>query len=724
MGLFTHSLVNSTSTLARLSGTPSRRSPARTKARPPADQHSLETLEPRALMSPVVASVQFSQNPATAGAALVINVEASSAAGLRAVSIFRDVNTNGVWDRNIDEPLGDIFQQASPGRFQRTITPGESWARNSRIVAAAVDVNGAWGSPFGVSLTVNQRPSATGAVLSASQARLGQPVTLTASASDDTGVRAMTAFIDVDLNSRWTPGVDRWLADDFSADPLTGNFEFTLMPASNWPAQASIRVDAVDVNGAWAAASRSAGTIRITAPPSVQNLTVVAANATGQGANPMRFSVAASDETGIAAVTFYLDLDNNGRWSPNVDQSLGESRVPQTGTNVYSIIVATDLAGLASARVLADAVDTDGNWTGAPTGTNASLPRVPTVNQFLADTARGQISLGADAWFAAEGSAAAAPVSFVRFVADANFNGVEDSGDVVIADIAAGAAQQQGWRHYYRLTSGDVASLPGSYQWIAIPRFSDNGDMVSGPARVGVARAFTPAEPIVLRVDARVGVDAGTGSAVTPLAGTQFRVSADVFSASAVHGVTFFWDRNLNGRWDAGNDIDLGYSLATMNGMSGRAELVGTIRADMAGPGAIVAAARVFDANSASVWSVARSQKIDRVFAGPRLTLASSSVTGSILTIDVDARDDFGVNRIFGYLDLNGNGIDSQDTQVAASLVSGDRRNGRWRITIDLSSVPSNLSTVRIQGVDFYRGTGTTDGPPTGLRSDVVTWTT
>jgi hypothetical protein len=647
-----------------------------------------------------------------AGGSVVATIDATSTLGLRAASFFRDVNGNGAWDAGVDQALGDSFTQVSPGRFQRTIVTSPNWDRTTRIVANVVDTAGVWSIARTVSITVNHAPVVSTAYLSASSAIAGQTIRAFATGSDDAGIQLMTAYIDVDGNGSWTGGEDVWLADDTTANG-SGVYEFVLVVGDDWPASSPIRIDALDSNGLGSGAPRLAGTLHVNVAPVVQTPTYGLGDATpAQPVNPYVFTATATDNISVAAVTFWLDLDNNGVWTPNVDQSLGESRTKLNGTNDFRITVYSDLAGLETATVLADAMDSDGAWTGAPRAVTVTAPRLPHVIQFLIDTSNNRYTLGAEGSFPAVGEDAEAPIPEIEYVADVNFNGVRDDSDVLIAVVSATTDLAEGWRHYYRLDSGDIGDLPASYQWLAIPVFTGpDGESVHGAARVGIAKAFTIEEPLAMRVTAVVGLDQNSNAAPA-IPGNRFHATADGFAPTGVQAVKFFWDRNVNGILDAGTDIDLG-TVTVNGGMSAQAVLDGTITEPMIGPGAIGAIVRTVTM-SGERWSPPRSQKIDRIISAPIITLAGSSRSGNQLTIDIDAWDDFGVKGLSGYLDTDGNGIDDGDPIYTLTRISGGPRSGRWRVTINVSAVAAG-SVINLRGMDFYRGAG-----GTGMNGNVL----
>jgi hypothetical protein len=663
-------------------------------------ENPLEQLEKREFLSTTVSSLSVLPEPATAGVAATVVIEASATGGVRAVTIFRDVDGNGRWTAGVDQSLGDIFAASSDGKFRRAIVPQVGWGRSVRIVADAVSNTGQWtGAPRGLTFVNNTRPTATLANLSTSMVARGGSVTVTMDATDDTSVRAMTAFLDVDGNGVWTPGVDRSLGNAYTRDVGTGRFSITFAAGAELGNGGTVRVDAVDADGAWTGAPRSAGAFTINTPPVLGAVRAQWENATpSTPRHGLTLSVNATDDVGVRAVTFFLDLDGNGAWTAGVDQSLADVFTPVNGST-YRATVYTDLAGLTSASIVADAVDTQGLWTGSRPSATVTPLRSSQVVSFYVDTTSG-VSLAAEAWVPPSGSSGAAQVSGVDYYADVNQNGVVDAGDQLVATGTVGTLQASGaWRYLVRLNSTQIASLPSSpYGWLAAARVSTgDGGFVLGPARMAIARSWPIGTPTVTRVLVNTDASATIGDA--------WSVSVTGFAGGGLTGITLFFDTNHNGQWDAGIDIDLGFNTADAN--PGTVTFSGTYSEAMRRGGAFTAAALVRSGGT-DTWSVTRSARPQTIIAGPSTTLVGTpSVSGNTITLEVDAVDDFAVRTINVWIDLNNDGIrDPGERMGTATLIAGSRSSGRWRLTIDLGVAPSGSYTLAWQGVDYSRGLG------------------
>lgn len=660
----------------------------------------VEQLEQRAFLSTTVSAVSITPDPATAGIAATVVIEASATGGVRAVSIFRDVDGNGRWTAGVDQALGDIFAASQDGRFRRAIVPQAGWGRNVRIVADAVSNSGQWsGAPRAVTFTNNARPTATLASLSASSVPRGASITVNIDASDDTSVRAVTAFLDVDGNGAWTNGVDRSLGNDYTRDSGTGQFSITFAAGIDIGAGGTVRVDAVDADGAWTGAPRSAGSFTVNAPPALSNMSARWENATpGMPRHPLTLSVDATDDGGVRAVTFFLDLDGNGAWTAGVDQSLADVYAPSSGSR-FSTTVYTDLAGLTSAPIVADAVDMQGLWTGSRPSVTVTPIQTAQIVSFFVDTTIG-VSLAAEAWVPPAGSGSAAQVSGVDYYADINQNGMVDSGDQLVATGATGTLQSSGaWRYLVRLNSTQIASLPPNpYGWLAAPRVSTgDGGFVLGASRMAVAKSWPIGTPTVTRVVVNTDANATVGDA--------WSVSVTGFAGSTLTGITLFFDTNFNGQWDTGIDVDLGFMTPEEN--PGTVIFTGTYSTAMRRGGVFTASALV-RSGSTDTWSTTRSARPQQIVSGPTTTLVGSpAASGNTITFEIDAVDDFAVRTINAWIDVDNDGIrDEGETMGTASLISGTRTSGRWRLTINLGTAPSGAYTIAWSGIDYSRALG------------------
>jgi hypothetical protein len=99
----------------------------------------------------------------------------------------------------------------------------------------------------------------------------------------------------------------------------------------------------------------------------LSNLTPSAPNVSTGGA--VSFSVNVSDTFGVGAVTMFVDLDGNGFWTQGVDIDLGvAARTSGTTTSGAWTLSTTASWGAGTFRIIADARDSDGAWSGLRVG--------------------------------------------------------------------------------------------------------------------------------------------------------------------------------------------------------------------------------------------------------------------------------------------------------------------------------------------------------------------
>ncbi len=665
-------------------------------------QAMLEHLEGRVLCSTSITDVDVGAVLAVAGQPVSISIEASSPHGVRAATIFRDVNENGRFDSGVDQALGDIFVPNSQGRFVRNIVPGSDWGRNVRLGVNAVDMAGQWSltGAVRVDLAVNQRPTLPAASLSASVVNERDLLSITVRAADDTSVRAVTAFVDRNGDGRWTGGTDISLGTSFV---INGAGDFVIQASANpaWHASggsASIVVDAVDADGAWVQTPRLAGSVQVMPAPVIASFTAVWDSVqAGSALNPLKLTLTTTVGAPATAATFWLDLDGNGRWTPGTDFSLGDARQLVNGS--FIVRVPSDLAGRPNVQIAASAVSASGLWAFNPAVANVSQLRAATITNFLVDINGSTIIVGAEAYYPPTNSASAAQVSLVDVIADVNFNGVFDEGiDTLVASIAPSSALSNGtWRHRAQLSVNQVASIPvGSFRWIASPRIAvDGGATIAGAGRIAVPHHFGIGDPVLTRVTATID---GASNVDRVNAGAAYSVEVAAFIASGATALTLFWDTNLNNRWDSDVDVHLAEYRPGDGPVSVNHTFSGVLP-NRSGPGAFAAAAL----SGTGAWSSVRSAPpIQIVFiAAPELV--SSQVGANTFAVTLTAASLFGIQSFTGFLDMNDDGVEDvgETVQLSAVRIGGSSRNGSWVVTFSTIGLPQGqVYHFRMRAID------------------------
>lgn len=694
----------------------------------------LEQLEPRALMSVALSDLRIDDAVATPGQVVTLSVDVVGVGGdvPRAATFFRDVNGNGRWDSGVDFDLGAVFDRRG-NTFERTFAIPADWRGPTRLVADAVGVSGQWsGGPIGIDARANERPRFES--VSVADGGLGFGPVAAARVADDTRVRAVTFFLDRNNNGRWDGaredgGQDSSLGTVFAPDG-TGLYRLSLpSDAANWPRTAVIGIDVVDDDGDWSDGPRT-GTCGYygnwnSSPPSVSNIRVEQDWARTDGRR-MTLRVDADDNSLVRAVTFFDDLDDDGRWTPGVDDSLGTVFAPSTrGGRTYELTVTTDFAGRSGAKILADATDFDDQWS--PSRVQATARNGGAfVTEFEAHTDEGtrvefEMKYVFPRYF---NRTPPMQMSYLLFL-DANKSGAYEVGvDRLLSDGLIPVDQQSGTsRARPRL---DLGSDFRSDNWYgtAVTTLSPGGvpvATIASPVRIAVQRSNDPSQPFVTSFDAQVGSSGEIG-----VVGSRFTLAGTWTAPRGGSAVSFFWDADLNGRWDAGTDVDLGFQAVT--GVSGVFNFTGTVTRAMVGVGSFTAV--VGDvSNSPERWSQPVSEDVTQIFARPvvgRVTAPGGSFTvnaGSPLVLDVAVGDDRGVRAATAFIDTNNdglfNGADGAFSATAFELYSGRRDDGVMRLSIGTVGLARGTYTVYIAVSDNHRGDDSASGGRVnGLWSD------
>ena len=188
--------------------------------------------------------------------------------------------------------------------------------------------------------------------------------------------------------------------------------------------------------------------------------------------------------------------------------------------------------------------------------------------------------------------------------------------------------------------------------------------------------------------------------------------------------VSVFYDRNNNGLWDSGVDIDLGFTSVAAGVTQTTVVLTGGLTQAMEGAlGSINVVVQDRSNRGLDEWGPAMSRAVNRVLTPPRISNVTvvggpSVPRNSTVTLEFDATDDFGLRAATAFLDATRNGLFDFGLDReggAATLLSGTDRAGRWRISIALDGIAPGPYTIFLAGVDYFRGTTDTGGPVNGV---------
>lgn len=675
-----------------------------------------ELLESRQLLAPTLSNFAATPSLVLAGNSITLATDAFSVDGVRAVTFFRDADLNGRWTPGFDEAIGDVFvRDSNTLKYQKTLAAPAAWGRNARILADVVDNNGVWstGPLPSVVVTVNRAPQILTFDATPMTLNTGQSVTFNATASDDAAVRAVTFFIDRDNSGRFTPGLDSPLGTDFTSDAF-GRYSLTTSTDSTWPLNARILCDAQDFDGQWAI-TLGGLTLRVgvPTPPTINVFTAT----TGRGTTSptVRLQANVSDNLGVRAVTFFQDMDSNGIWSQGVDLSLGTLFAHDVGSpGQYTLTVPTDFAGQESGRFVVDVSDVDGTWCTTPGVAIAAREQYRFIQTFTAEMLGAALArVSATAWIPPFFGTPFADVEHVMFAQDINGNDRYDAG--VDIDLGVETTRTQaGNAYFFEKFAAVDGTQPLPLRFIAAVPLTANllWSDPTGPVRLAQGRGQSNI-PTIDSIAVSAGLNPTTNAQTFVNPGTKYSFTVDATANAGIDAVSFFFDRNMNGRWDPALDIDLGFLRAPAGTFTATFVKSGIIPAGATGFGAFTAVVKDLSGRPGDEWGPTRALTVSPVFAVPQITAptAPSVARGNPLIVNFTAGDDFGVRAVSAFLDVNNNGLDASDkTATTYTRISGTPVSGQWRLSIDTTGLAAGNYTVYISGLDFYRGSASAPG--------------
>ena len=688
------------------------------KLRSQSGQVMFEAMESRQLLSPTISS--FSAIPSAVVNQLddvTLQVVATATEGVSAVTFFRDIDGDGLWSPGTDIDLGATGTPTSPNTYRLTVSPDSGWTRNSRICADAVGNTGQWVAtgPSQLGLTVNRQPAVSALSVSTGSIEAGQSLTIRGRATDDSHVVAMTFFLDRNADGSWNQGTDTDLGAVFTPDG-TGQYVVTALAGSNWPASSQIVADALDDNGAWSL-SPTPITVAVNRDPAPVLSNFSSSSTRCQTGEP-QFTVTgtATDAVGVRATTFFLDLDNNATWTPNVDISL-DTYFSGNTTATRSVTFTSDLYGRQSLNAYMDAVDVTNHWRGATLAATLQQPAARQITSFYAEELSTQVfRLTADAFSPAQYGVSGAPIGEVQFFIDENDNERYDAGtDRVLGGQTTFTTLGNGERRF--VLDVDLSGAPwdraGTFAAFITSGTGNTIGTVQSSVRQAPARSSIGNVPLVNSITTTVGVDPLTSAITFATPGTRVSASVTWSAASGGRYLTFFFDRNNNGLWDSGIDYDLGFTA--VSGTSGTTSFTsGVLPSSTVGFGSVAAAVMDQSSRGDDSWGPARTDSIRQIRQAPVVSSVSGPATAaqnSVLTFSATIADDYGTRAASAFLDVNNNDLDGADrisTTFARS--SGTETSSVWQFSINLSGLATGTYTIYVAGVDRYQGSSTQPG--------------
>ncbi len=317
---------------------------------------------------PIVAFITTS--PATTlfakGETVTLTAAVSAGIQLTGVTFFLDANGDGGWTPGTDVDLGTDTNAA--GGWTKTFTVGSTWP----AAGARFGANGFNGATFGdfsktTGLVDFSVGPLVGSITTPSSVTWNESFTVTASNLRGSNVRAVSFFFDADHNGFWTPGFDTDLGADFDG---TNGWSITTTARTTWFPESNGRIvaSAVNTNGSWGrGTSTNAFNVfdrpRVSDPGFESNGTIGPSTVTFGSTGSLNVDFIAS--TGVVTATFFVDIDQNGRWTPGTDIDLGSTATffQTSGSAVKPI---TFNFGHGTFSILADARDSRGRWSGSP----------------------------------------------------------------------------------------------------------------------------------------------------------------------------------------------------------------------------------------------------------------------------------------------------------------------------------------------------------------------
>ena len=628
---------------------------------------------------PAIATVTPSAALVTFGSTVTITANASDTDGsVNLVTFYVDVDQSGGWTGGTDIDLG--VDSSSSGGWTRTVTVLTAWGTGTRrILAAARDNDGAWSAPQGTTVRFNAAPQVTSLVMTvggnnASVMTHGDAVLLTAVASDSGGsVARVSFFLDYDADGEWSEGTD--IAVGLDVDGSNG-WTASFVPQSDWIPSATSRIvaNAIDNDDVWSSVHGNIAA-RVNDRPVVTGLTVPTLAAAGQ---TLRLTAAATDSN-IRAVSFFLDVGLDGRFTPGVDTDLGADFVSGDGWT-KDVTVLSAWAG--TVQFGANAVDIENVWGNVPRGSgNVTISAGPLVAT-LSNSASGTIGAGES--FTLTGSVSAGvSARAMTFFVDVDGNSAWTPG--VDIDLGADNDGSNGWSRTATVQSswGDLTNVRFvanavnlANQWGSRPTASASIIVWAGPRVTSVTVTGNPVDGVVTH-------------------DRTFTLTAILPASSGVQAVTFYYDANNNQRWDSGVDTDLGADFNGTNGWS----ITPRALSAWGTPAAARFAATAVSTTGAWGRSGTSSAPIrvnDRAVLSGFVPSSGTVAQNASVTLTLNAADAWGVSAVTMFADVDGNGFWSQGVDIdlgTALRTGGTAIDGVWALTVTANWA---LGTMRI----------------------------
>ncbi len=410
----------------------------------------------------------------------------------------------------------------------------------------------------------------------------------------------------------------------------------------------------------------------------------------------VQVSALATDDVGVRAATFFLDRNQNLRWDAGVDQSLGDDFVADINGR-YSVTVVPDVSwpGYPWANIVADAVDTEGQWATTRAFRQSSYNGVPAINSAWASVtvySEGQQTpFQSVTMFAKVSEPFVYPFGGVNatFFLDKNFNGYWDSG----IDVDFGIGGTPDTRGYVTKSAtvtgttlgGQICAAP--FHSLSAPVSERFGEVVIASIVINNQTTSTP--PAMISTLYTNLSDTNRDGVVV---GQQVRLSVvadaalDYLYQNRLRAVTLFYDANADHLWTPGIDTHITDYFFGPDTLRGVTSLQFSTTSNM-GTGY---QPFVFAAVDAHQWGPTYTAWIKLVAPPYTDSFPPSTPTFShdgTVSVDFFSHDDLSTRSVFVWLDKDGNGLfdSGEGYQQAATRLSGIGTTSRWRAQINLS---------------------------------------
>ncbi len=542
-------------------------------------------------------------------------------------------------------------------------------------------------------------------------APVGVPLTLSTTGLAQAGVRAATFWLDLDGNSRWTPGVDATLGDTWvGGSPQQATLSRTVLPTNAWPQNVRLMTNVMDTHGHWGSTPRLLQ-LQLTTRPQASVMSASASIVTPDEA--ITLTVTGLGSTQLFAASFFADMNDNHVWDIGVDQPIGDTWTRVPNTNAFRLTTtlgwaigqgfeSPDALGVQSRTIGANVVDVNGAWSStAATMTIAIAPRANVVALSATGTSTNvQLTAVVQQW-AASGWAVVLPgapnaVTQTVFFYDANRSERYDSGDVILGTVAANPAMgSMGGTFTLNATAQASWAWPRQYGAYAVDaRTSGNPNSAARIAvQPGDSSIVTNVLPWVTRVR-----QAPTGTPRAELwvvEGDAFTIETTISSAVGsqigLSAAIIFYDVDRDGQFNIAND-QLIEQRSLPSGLSTQQP---TFNFAIAGNGQVHIAVAGIDANGRI--GAARSTVLV-VTQRPVVNLISTNMVtdngARFLEVVLTANSPAGVRSVTGILQSNDN--------TEYYPVIGNMRNGQWVVRIPTAGLPLGNTALTLRISSFY----------------------